>query len=75
MYANYNQRFLKDNSGLCGRSFVVQQKGFEQLHYERMIKQPAKLDGFVQAGGKLGNAPRGHSTREFEVIEKELRRF
>ena len=75
MYATYNQQFLKDNVEMCGRSFVVQQKGFEQLHYERMIKRPARLEGFVQAGGKLSNAPRGHSTREFEAIEKDFKRY
>ena len=75
MYAKYNQQFLKDNAGLCGRSFIVQQKGFEQLHYERMVRQPARLDGFVQAGGNIKNAPRGHSTREFEAIEKDFKRY
>ena len=74
MYAKYNTRFLKDNVGLCGRSFVVQQKAFEQLHYERLKQEPARLDGFVSAGGNPKNAPRGHRTKEFEAIEKELRR-
>ena len=74
MYAKYNQRFLKDNAGLCGRSFVVIQKGREQLHFERISSTPLNLLGFVEAGGNLNHAPRGHRTRDFEKIEKELRR-
>ena len=74
MYAKYNQQFLKDNAGRCGRSFVIQQKGYEQLHFERISKDPLDIMGFVQAGGSLNHTPRGHRSKDFEAIEKELRR-
>ena len=73
MYAKYNQRFLKDNAGLCGRSFVMHQNGREQLHFERTGTSPLNLMGFVSDGGNLNHAPRGHRTKDFERIEGELR--
>ena len=73
MYAKYNQRFLKDNVGRCGRSFVLQHNGREQLHFERISPTPLNLMGFVNDGGNLNNAPRGHRPKDFEKIEKELK--